>query len=47
MVQMEEVARANASGLGFGLHSEIVAPYVLNYGRDEQKAETPAQVRGG
>jgi len=34
---MEEIARVNATGIGFGLHSEIVAPYILNYGSDEQK----------
>jgi len=37
IVVMEEIARANATGLGFGLHSEIVAPYILHYGSDEQK----------
>jgi len=37
IVVMEEVARANATGLGFGLHSEIVAPYILHYGSEEQK----------
>ena len=37
MVQMEETARANTSGLGFSLHSEIVAPYIEHYGSDEQK----------
>ena len=36
VVQMEEVARVNATGLGFGLHSEIVAPYINRYGSDEQ-----------
>jgi alkylation response protein AidB-like acyl-CoA dehydrogenase len=34
----EEVTRAGASGLGFGLHNDIVAPYLLNLGTDEQKA---------
>ena len=34
VVLMEEGARVNASGLGFGLHSEIVAPYLLHYGND-------------
>jgi acyl-CoA dehydrogenase len=34
---MEEIARVNATGLGFVLHSEIVAPYLLRYGTDEQK----------
>jgi acyl-CoA dehydrogenase len=37
VVIMEEVSRVNASGLGFGLHSEIVAPYLFRYGSDEQK----------
>jgi acyl-CoA dehydrogenase len=37
VVLMEEAARVNATGLGFGLHSEIVAPYIFNYGTDEQK----------
>lgn len=37
MVVMEESARANASGLGWGLHSEIVAPYILHYGSDYLK----------
>jgi len=32
VVLMEEQARANNSSLGWGLHSEIVAPYLLNYG---------------
>jgi alkylation response protein AidB-like acyl-CoA dehydrogenase len=47
VVMMEEIARANASGLGFGLHSEIVAPYILHYGSDEQKRRLlPAMARG-
>jgi alkylation response protein AidB-like acyl-CoA dehydrogenase len=37
VVQMEELARGNFTGVGFGLHSEIVAPYILHYGTDEQK----------
>ncbi|WP_114973502.1 acyl-CoA dehydrogenase family protein [Rhodoferax ferrireducens] len=36
-VLIEEIARAGTSGLGFGLHSDIVAPYILAYGTDEQK----------
>jgi alkylation response protein AidB-like acyl-CoA dehydrogenase len=32
VILIEEQARANSSSLGFGLHSEIVAPYLLNYG---------------
>ena len=38
-ILMEEQARAGASGPGFSLHSEIVAPYILNYGSDDQKRE--------
>lgn len=37
VIVMEEIARVNATGLGFVLHSEIVAPYLLRYGTDEQK----------
>jgi acyl-CoA dehydrogenase len=37
VVQMEELARGGFSGIGFGLHSEIVAPYLLHYGTEEQK----------
>ncbi|MES2842044.1 MAG: acyl-CoA dehydrogenase family protein [Pseudomonadota bacterium] len=37
VVQMEEIARTGFSGIGFGLHSEIVAPYILHYGTEEQK----------
>ena len=37
MVLIEEQARIGDSGLGFGLHSEIVAPYLLHYGSEELK----------
>lgn len=37
VIQMEELARGGFSGVGFGLHSEIVAPYVLHYGTEDQK----------
>jgi len=37
VVQMEELARGGYSGIGYGLHSEIVAPYLLHYGTEEQK----------
>ena len=37
MIMMEEIAKVNATGLGFGLHSEIIAPYILNYGSEAQK----------
>jgi alkylation response protein AidB-like acyl-CoA dehydrogenase len=37
VIEMEELARGGYTGIGYGLHSEIVAPYVLHYGTDEQK----------
>ena len=37
VVQMEELSRAGFSGIGYGLHNEIVAPYILRYGTQEQK----------
>ncbi len=47
MVLMEENVRAHATGLGFGLHSEIVAPYLLRYGSEEQKEHyLPRMARG-
>ncbi len=36
-VVIEELSRAQASGPGFSLHSDIVAPYILRYGSEEQK----------
>ena len=47
MVMMEETAKARTSGLGFSLHSEIVAPYILRYGTEAQKAHyLPRMARG-
>ena len=31
VVQLEELAQGGYSGVGFSLHSEIVAPYLLRY----------------
>ncbi|MGO1461991.1 MAG: acyl-CoA dehydrogenase family protein [Marinobacter sp.] len=36
-VVMEEISRAGLSGIGWTLHSDIVAPYILNYGTQAQK----------
>ena len=36
-VVIEELARVNASGLAFPLHSDIVSLYILKYGTEEQK----------
>ncbi len=38
-IVMEEQMYMGLTGLGWGLHSEIVAPYILNYGSDAQKRE--------
>jgi alkylation response protein AidB-like acyl-CoA dehydrogenase len=46
-VLIEEVARANTSGLGFGLHNDIVAPYINHYGSETLKKKfLPAMARG-
>ena len=47
VAQMEELARANATGIGFGLHSEIVAPYILHYGTEAQKRQHLPQLASG
>ncbi len=36
-VLIEEIARVNATGLGFTLHSDVVAPYLLAYATEEAK----------
>jgi alkylation response protein AidB-like acyl-CoA dehydrogenase len=33
----EELVRAGATGVGFGLHNDVVGPYLINLGTDEQK----------
>jgi len=38
IILMEEQARLNLTGLGFALHSDIVAPYIDHYGTAAQKA---------
>jgi len=46
-IVMEELSRAVATGPGFHLHSDIVAPYILRYGSEEQKARyLPAMASG-
>ncbi|MBW3619102.1 MAG: acyl-CoA dehydrogenase family protein [Actinobacteria bacterium] len=34
----EEIARAGASGVGFGLHNDVIVPYIDKFADDEQKA---------
>jgi long-chain-acyl-CoA dehydrogenase len=46
-VMWEEQSYANTSGPGWFLHSEIVAPYIVHYGTEEQKQHyLPAMVAG-
>lgn len=47
VAQMEAIARAGFTGIGFGLHSEIVAPYLLHYGTEEQKRRYLPQLASG
>jgi alkylation response protein AidB-like acyl-CoA dehydrogenase len=47
MVLIEEQARINNSSLGWGLHSEIVAPYLLNYGSDALKRKYLPKMAAG
>ena len=47
VVQMEEVARAGCSGIGYSLHSEIVAPYILHYGTQAQKQKYLPKLASG
>src|SRR5512133_515082 len=47
VVQMEELARGGVSGIGYGLHSEIVAPYILHYGTEDQKKKYLPQLATG
>ena len=47
VVQMEEVARAGCSGIGYSLHSEIVAPYILHYGTEAQKLKYLPKLASG
>ncbi len=46
-ILIEEQARLGLSGPGFSTHSDIVAPYILNYGTPEQQqAWLPGMARG-
>ena len=47
IIQMEELSAAGFSGIGYGLHTEIVAPYLQHYGTEAQKQRyLPAMARG-
>ena len=47
VIQFEEIARAGTTGIGFSLHSEIVAPYILHYGTDAQKKKYLPKLASG
>jgi alkylation response protein AidB-like acyl-CoA dehydrogenase len=47
VIQMEELNRAGFTGVGYSLHSEIVAPYMLHYGTDAQKTKYLPQLASG
>jgi len=43
----EEFAKLSLSGIGWGLHSDIVVPYIINYGSEQQKQKyLPGTVSG-
>ncbi len=46
-VIIEEMARVGATGPGFTLHSDIVAPYILHYGSEAQKREWLPKMAAG
>lgn len=37
-VLIEELARVNATAVGFTTHSDVAVPYLVNYGTEDQKA---------
>jgi alkylation response protein AidB-like acyl-CoA dehydrogenase len=47
IILIEEQARANNSTLGFGLHSEIVAPYLNRYGTEVLKKKYLPKMAAG
>ena len=47
VVLMEEQAFVNSSSLGFGLHSEIVAPYLNRYGNEALKKKYLPKMASG
>lgn len=47
VIVTEELAKSGATGPGFAVHSDIVAPYLINYASTDQKKEIlPLMVKG-
>jgi len=47
MIIMEELVKANVDGFGLSLHNAIVAPYILNFGTEEQKQKWLPRMASG
>ena len=47
VIEMEELGRSGFSGIGYSLHSEIVAPYLLHYGTKAQKKKFLPKLASG
>lgn len=47
MIQFEELSSAGFTGIGFNLHNEIVAPYILHYGTEAQKQKYLPKLASG
>ena len=47
VAQMELLSAGSYSGIGFGLHNEIVAPYILHYGTEAQKRKYLPRLASG
>ncbi len=47
VIQFEELNARGLTGIGYSLHSEIVAPYLLHYGTPEQKAKYLPKLASG
>ena len=47
VIEMEELGCSGFSGIGYSLHSEIVAPYLLHYGTEAQKQKYLPKLASG
>lgn len=46
-IVIEEISRCGLSGIGFSLHSDIVAPYILHYGSEALKRKYLPKLASG